>query len=1036
MVRAGARCRPRRPRRRRPARRLHRAPADARRAGRRRAPRRPAGRLPRGEQPRARPRPWTVHLRGRLAESAPADDPIDLDALRARCPHRRPAAEVRAWHAERAIAYGPAWHGLGDVWFGEREIIASITTPPPLRGHRHGAHPAIVDTGLSALAALAAADDGKRTRVPIGAERVRLPPALPAEWVAHGRMRSETVADLTLYTPDGRWLGAINGLTLHAIERGAGDDPLRGAAWDVRWRRCDRRGAAELPTGAWLVLDAAEGPPIGRWLRDAGLDCRTAPSADVIGVIDARGLDARHVDDAGPVTARLLTLFRDLIAAEAALPGGLWVLTRGAASVGAELRPLALAQAPLIGLARTAATEHPELGVCLLDLDPDGAGEDPEALLAELAIGGRDGEVAGRREGRFVARLAPHPAPPPAPPGLPDTDAPFTLLTGEGGIDGLHFGVIERPPVDGDRVEVAVHATGLNFRDVLGALALYAGGPIPVGGEIAGVVTAVGPDVTRFAPGDPVLGLAAHAFSDRVLTAEALLAPKPAALSFERAAAVPLVWLTAWYGLFEIGGLRAGQRVLVHSAAGGVGLAAVELARAAGAEVIATASPAKWPLLRARGVERCFNSRTTDFGAAVAALGGVDLVLSALTLDGIRASFEALRPGGVLVDIGKTDPTAEPWFAAATDGRRYRPYDLGEHARSADGVHGPLAQIVGDLTAGRLRASPRAVFPIDRAVDAFRSMARGRHVGKIVVSQAARRRRLAGLPDRWPADRAVLVTGGLGGLGSALATWLVDRGARRLVLMSRRGADTPERRDAVAALEAAGAQITVVTADVADAEAVEAVMRRHRPMGVVHAAGVLADAPLARQTDAELAAVLAPKVRGAWNLHRATRDLDLDVFALFGSLSAVAGTPGQAAYAAANAFLARLAAHRRAEGLAATCIAWGPWAEVGMAARMSADRQAHMARKIEALSTARGLAAFGRVLDGDPTHVVVAPLRAESAPATPLYAELHAGARADAGLDADLAARLDALDPDAARALVRDEIAACVRRVVGLDPDA
>ncbi|MEZ4431011.1 MAG: SDR family NAD(P)-dependent oxidoreductase [bacterium] len=714
-------------------------------------------------------------------------------------------------------------------------------------------------------------------------------------------------------------------------------------------------------------------------------------------------------------------------------------MTRGAVAAGGEAAVSRPDHAALWGLASAAAAERPELGPALVDLDPLGPSESAAAVVGELLGADREPAVALRREGRSVPRLTVDPGPPPSPPGLPER-GPWHLDVGErGSLEGLRF-VTETAPapaLTGHLVEVEVEASGLNFRDVLNALGLYPGDPGPLGGELAGVVTRIGPAVTRVAVGERVFGLARRAIADRAIADDRLLAPRPAGVSAEHAAGLPMTWLTA-AAAFARAGLAAGQRVLIHSAAGGVGLAAVALAQAIGAEIHATASPAKWPLLRAQGVERVYHSRTTDFADAILdATGGagVDVVLSALTLDGLEASLRATRPGGVVVDIAKNETAA---LCARWPDRRYVAYDLVPHALDApEDVAALLDGLAARFASGALSPAPTRVVPVERAVEALRVMARGRHVGKLVVSQVARRRRLAGWPERVPPG-AVLVTGGLGALGLATARWLAERGAERIVLLGRRAAVGAEAAAQIAAMEAAGAAVRVEAGDIAApgvAERVVAAITAAGPLaGVIHAAGVLDDALLEDLSPAQVAAALRPKLIGATALHRATAGVEHGFFTLFGSATALVGAPGQAAYAAANAALAALAEHRRGLGLPATVVDWGPWAEIGMAARLDPAQQARLvAGGIRLIAPGDAFAALERIWRADRERAVVLPFdRARLAgPLPPLFAELIDDGGAAGG---PLLDRLRRAAPAERVALLVEHVGALVCRGLGVDP--
>jgi myxalamid-type polyketide synthase MxaB len=429
----------------------------------------------------------------------------------------------------------------------------------------------------------------------------------------------------------------------------------------------------------------------------------------------------------------------------------------------------------------------------------------------------------------------------------------------------------------------------------------------------------------------------------------------PAGLSFEAAAAIPTAFFTAHYGLCQLGGLKPGERVLIHAAAGGVGQAAVQVARAVGAEVFATASPGKWDFLKRQGIVHVLNSRTLEFADEVMHLtsgAGVDVVLNSLTGEAIAKSFDALRRGGRFVEIGKLGT----WSAEQATQKRpdvcYFTFDLDQAIDLDAGLpHRTLGEVRAWFEAGRLRPLPQRVFSVRQAVEAYRFLQQMRQVGKVVLSFAQEGSAVRG-------DGAYLITGGLGGLGLKTAEHLVQLGARHLVLAGRSPPSAPAQ-EAIDRLGSAGASVQVVLADVANSEEVGRLVESCRPAlrGVVHAAGVLDDGVLERQTAERFERVLAPKVRGAWNLHAHTRDLPLDFFVCFSSMASLLGSAGQGNYAAANAFLDALAHHRRARGLPCLTVNWGPWAEVGMAARLSLAGQG-----VEKIEIADGLQVLGDLL--------------------------------------------------------------------------
>ncbi|ETB45486.1 polyketide synthase, partial [Mycobacterium avium 11-0986] len=447
-----------------------------------------------------------------------------------------------------------------------------------------------------------------------------------------------------------------------------------------------------------------------------------------------------------------------------------------------------------------------------------------------------------------------------------------------------------------------------------------------------------------------------------------LLTAVPPGLSLVAAAGVPVVFLTALYGLSVLAGLRPGERVLVHTATGGVGMAAVQLARHYGAEVFATASRGKWDTLRAMGFDddHIGDSRSPDFEQKfLAATGGagVDVVLNSLAGEFTDASLRLLAPGGRFIEMGKTDVRDPDVVAQRYRGARYRAFDLME--AGPDRTAAMLAEIVGLLRAGVLTPLPLKAFDVRCASAAYRYVSQARHIGKVVLTVPSGPGEVLSGCGGGLAQSTVLITGGTGMAGSALARHLVDRyRVGHVVLVSRTGAQAAGAAELVDELQRAGASASVLACDVADRDAV-ATMLAGLPAGyplrgIVHAAGILDDGLLSSLTPDRVDAVLRAKVDGAWNLHELTKDLDLSAFVVFSSMAGIVGTPGQANYAAANSFLDGLVAHRRADGLAGLSLAWGLWEQASaMTAHLGDRDKARMSRiGLAPLSTEQALAAF------------------------------------------------------------------------------
>jgi acyl transferase domain-containing protein/acyl-CoA synthetase (AMP-forming)/AMP-acid ligase II/NADPH:quinone reductase-like Zn-dependent oxidoreductase/NAD(P)-dependent dehydrogenase (short-subunit alcohol dehydrogenase family)/acyl carrier protein len=967
---------------------------------------------------------WTLHASGDMRMEVAdlvrcSEEQYSLEEIRARCPQRKTAAELYGFLRNAGLEYGPSFQGVQQLWCGHREALGEVRLPAAVipvyqtNGKSDGAriHPALLDSCLQVLAAALPEDrtgsGRKRTYLPAGVGSVRFLARPGARLFSHCAVRPGSSlgtdfleADIRLLDEDGcvtcELLGFRVKLVAGETDREARENPgdlLYDVTWVTKRPVASQNSNGSEPSSWFIFADrGGVGQALAAHLQSQGKNCIVASpdalpdlkiNADCRNVVHLSSLDLG--DLAGRPEAILeaqaqwietLQFVQSLLCDAKGSKRRLWIVTRGAQAVGPTPSQISLAQTPLWGLAKSIDLEHAELGCTRIDLDPEGGAEELAALSDELSLPGTEREVAFRKGTRYVARLVPR-----APKlssgtllDIPDADSFRLDISRPGNLDNLLLRGTSRPEPQPGEVEIRVNAAGLNFRDVMNAAGVYPGGPIPFGAECSGTISAVGSGVADMQAGDEVIAVANASFSAFTTADARAVVPKPSAFSFGQAATIPIAFLTAYYSLHYLAKLSRGERVLIHAAAGGVGLAAVQLAQLSGAEIFATAgSPEKRAFLKSMRVPHVLDSRSLNFADEIMKTTGgrgVDVVLNSLPGEYITRSLSILAAYGRFVEIGKTDiyQNKPLGLFPFRNNLSYFALDLERVCRERpDQLRTLLLELMAMFQQGSLKPLPHNIFPVEDAANAFRYMARRKNIGKVVLSFTSAESK--NRPDRSAAPRAdatYLITGGHGGLGLAVARWLVEKGARHLVLLSRNGA-SPAGEETVAELTAKGATVATMQADVSNegdlARALSEIRATMPPLrGVIHAAGVLDDHLLLNLDAESFRRVLAPKVLGAWNLHSLTADLPLDFFVVFSSVASVLGSPGQANYAAANAFLDGLAHDRRSRGLPCLSINWGPWAEVGMAARASTTR-GPASRVMHPLAPAQALAALDRLFE-------------------------------------------------------------------------
>jgi myxalamid-type polyketide synthase MxaB len=941
--------------------------------------------------PRGSSEEATTHVTGQVR--AAVKEPLSvlpLTEIQARAVRTLEPEEFTAAANAGGIEYGPSFRWMDAVWAGEQEALARLCLPEAVAGTEEGfwLHPGLLDTCFQVAGITLGDDETSEALVPFAVKNLKATqPGKGPVWWCHAVLVGELRWDIRLTDAAGQTVAEIEGFEMRKAPRQS-FLRRRMADWLYRleWQPQPLAAAArpDGSPGTWLILrDATHGEKLAARLTQQGDRCvlvtrgaafqkrdgqrsierivlnPDAP-ADFRSLLEAalpaeqppcKGIlylwgtesprDAADTPElAETLSIGLLHLVQAL--SSAGMAPRLWLVTQGAQAVqGGD--PVQPAQTTVWGLGRTLLLEHPELECVCVDLSPEPATDNLDFLLAELAAPAAEAQVAYRAAGRYVARLTRHrETRKPAPQG------PFRIqLADYGSPDQLRMVPLTRRPPGPGEVEVEIRAAALNFRDVLVALGLlkehYAKNlgieraeGVRLGFDSAGIISAVGAGVEKFKVGDEVVASFAGIFASYAAETQDLVAHKPAGMSFEAAAAIPTVFITAYLGLHQMAALKRGERVLIHSGAGGVGQAAIQWAQHVGAEIYSTASPGKWDFLKAQGVVHVMNSRTLDFAEEILRLTGgegVDVVLNSLSGEASEKSLAVLKHGGRFVEIGKLGALEAEQAASLRPDVAYHTFDLNTLLLKDPGVVSRTLETLWPFFAdGRLHPLPQKVFPVQDVVEAYRYVQQTRHVGKVVLNFAAEQAAAI------RADSSYLITGGLGALGLHVARQLVDQGARHLVLAGRSPA-TSEAAATVEQLRAAGASVQVVQGDVARAEDVVRLIgacQAEAPLrGIVHAAGVLDDGVMEKQNAERFARVLAPKVHGAWHLHSQTQGLPLDFFVCFSSMASLLGSPGQSNYAAANAFLDGLAQYRRVWELPGLSINWGPWADAGMAAKLS-----------------------------------------------------------------------------------------------------
>ncbi len=964
--------------------------------------------------------PWSLHASGTIefVDKVPSGTSSDWKDLRSQ-PMEIAADEFYSHTSQRGLGYGPNFQSIMGVTQQQIGILSKIKLSAELipQMAKYLLHPVLLDACFQTLlAALPLADQD--TYLPTSLETIEryTAPSFAHEfwcYMVPTVDRDHVTGDIYLFDENEQMILSAHQLQLQRVEAEQRD--VWDLLYEIQWQESPIPAPGQSEQKHWLIFADQQG--VGKALAEklrqnaqtytlvlAGREYQSDdanrfeldPSKPaqfqqllkdinqpVHNIVHLWSLDQASTPSISDSNVPRILYLMQAIAQISTTAPHLYLVTRGTQSVLAKPEPVSVSQAPVWGMGAVIANEFPNMHCTRVDLSPV-AMEGEIDLLSQVLQAQDEDQVALRNRQRYAARLKRVTAP-------AANDAQSSVrqkveshrsfqvdVVTPGILDSLSLNpVLRRSPGTGE-VEIAVKATGLNFMNVMSAMGIcpgYSRGVGPLGIECAGVIVNVGESVTDFNLGDEVAAIASDSLASHAITDARLVVKKPASLSFEEAASIPIAYVTVYYALQYLGRLQANERVLIHSATGGVGLAAIQLAKRAGAEIFATAGSAeKRDYLKSLGIQHVMDSRSLSFADDIMKIThgeGVDVVLNSLAGNAITKGLQVLKPYGRFLEIGKRDiyQNSKIGLLPFQKNLSYFAIDLDKasHERP-DLIGGMLREIFELIELQQFTALPLQVFPVSEVSDGFRMMAQARHIGKIAITMEDPNASFDVPAGAMPicADGTYLITGGLGDLGLTFARWLARQGACHLVLLGR-SKPSESAQQVIDELRDAGINVTTAQVDVtylSQLSAVFAQIKQDLPplQGVIHAAGLLADATIPQMDYERFMHAYAPKTLGAWNLHTLTADQPLDFFILFSSVAAVLGTPGQVNYAAGNTFLDGLARFRRSQNLPALSINWGPWGEIGLAAEQANRGERLTQQGLKSLTPGQGLDAMSLLM--------------------------------------------------------------------------
>ena len=927
---------------------------------------------------------WVKHSNGKMNVLGDEfiSQSIDLNEVQNRVNDRLPVQPMYLELKKSGLQYGPSFKAIKNLWLVNDEILGKIELHKSLEYEveNYHLHPSVLDACLHTIFAAKMSDEDEERGIylPVHIDRYKF----------HTQPKSKTVysyikvaeassnylkGDFWIIDEDGTLVAEIQGLDCKYIEgsRKNEEDLAYAGCYEYEWEELESFNFK--PANNTVLMfneESFEWPSFNQKLKDAKTNIVEAridnfedreavhsalrkirnehPTLNRI-VVSLPLSEQKETLKEGTVDLswKVLNVFNAIIEEE--MQVSVWLINEKADIVVSEDHEINMLESVSYGLGRVMVNEFPLATVKIADLgnrDNDKELESLAKLIASTSNGGDETDFAFRGDKTFVKRLNAverATAQEKAATTLTASGSYYqTIIKEKGLLDSIDFQQIAPFALGDIEVEIDVKAAGLNFKDVLNLNGLLSeesviGGLVgaQLGLECSGVVSRVGKEVSHLKVGDRVLAFSPNSFAGKAVTPKHCVAKIPDHISFEEAATITLVYLTAYHCMLNLGQMEEGESILIHSATGGVGIAALALAKLKGLEVYATAgTEEKRSLLKKWGVDHIYDSRNTDFHDKIIRDTngeGVDLVLNSLSGKAIIQSIKCLKPFGRFVEIGKTEIYNDMSLQLKRFGENlsYFAVDIDRLMAQRPRKAATLLKDVVELFENKsLQPHPYTSFKINDIRDAIDFIAKGKHIGKVVLNMEDQE--VNALPAeklQFSEAHSYIITGGASGFGLELAKWMEENGAKNLALVSRSGPKSDYDKSWIAHMEDCGANIMIEKLDLSSRDEVNAMVMRvnaNAPLaGVIHGAAVLQDSTIQRMDKSLFEKVFVPKAMGAWNLHLATEKMKLDFFLSLSSISAVFGLPGQANYSSANNFLDKLVAYRRSKGLHAQSINLG-----------------------------------------------------------------------------------------------------------------